>query len=88
MVEPEVDLSAFLARQKLSPDEGIIAEPPGEEEEIDHTLDHLLTSNSQPIRQPKKGQVQSIAWDNDLEEMSRERAIAEANWGAYDCDLK
>ena len=79
--EPEVDLSAFLARQKLSSNERIIAEAAGKEE-VDHTLAHL-TSNLQPNRQPKKGQVQPITWDNELEEMRREKAIAEANWGTY-----
>jgi hypothetical protein len=78
--EPEVDLSGFLARQKLLSDEIF----PREEvdEEIDHSLDHLSSTMSSN-RGPRKGQVQPIVWDKDLEEMSREKAIAEANRGTF-----
>lgn len=81
VLEPEVDLSEFLAKQKLAPDEDIVQKPPDDDEEIDHSLAHLSTATAQPKQVSKKGQVQKITWDKDLEEMSREKAIAEANWG-------
>ena len=77
-------MSAFLARQKLiSPDEPSGPREPNDEEEIDQSLAHLSTSTSQQNRQSKKGQVQSIAWDKDLEELSREKATADANRGVH-----
>jgi len=78
--EPEVDLSGFLARQNLSSDLDPVTEQPDDQEEVDHSLAHLSTTASRPNQQSKKGKVQSIAWDKDLEEMSREKALAEANW--------
>ncbi|KAH7924987.1 hypothetical protein BV22DRAFT_1065699 [Leucogyrophana mollusca] len=76
--EPEVDLSAFLEKQKLSDSvEPQIAPPADDDDDIDHTLAHI-SSRRQAPSQSKKGRVQSIEWDEDLDDMSREKAAAEA----------
>ncbi|KAI0702572.1 hypothetical protein C8Q76DRAFT_227354 [Earliella scabrosa] len=77
IVEPEVDLSAFLERQRLSPQPSSAPPPPDEDDDVDTSLAHI---GSQPTTgsQSKKGRVQQIEWDAELEEMSREKAAAEA----------
>ncbi|KAI0752101.1 hypothetical protein C8Q74DRAFT_1211425 [Fomes fomentarius] len=81
IVEPEVDLSAFLERQKLSdlPGPSSVASHPDEDEDpdIDKSLAHMR-SHANPGSQSKKGRVQQIEWDAELEELSREKAAAEA----------
>jgi len=77
--EPEVDLSAFLERQRLS--DAVQKDGGGgdeDEDEIDHSLAHI-SSQRQPTRQPQKGRVQTIEWDDELEQMNREKSVAEAN---------
>ncbi|KAG1763732.1 hypothetical protein EV702DRAFT_1182714 [Suillus placidus] len=54
--EPEVDLSSFLARQRLSD-----------------------VSETTVVAVPRKGRVQAIEWDAELEEMSREKGAADAS---------
>ena len=82
--EPEIDLSNFLARQRLddttSPS---ILEPTNEpdEDEVDHSLAHLNPVGLQSVRKSMKGRVQMIEWDEELENMNREKAIADANRG-------
>ncbi|KAF9221755.1 hypothetical protein BS17DRAFT_768412 [Gyrodon lividus] len=80
--EPEIDLSAFLEKQRLSdsgPVLSLTSETQGnDDDEIDHTLAHI-TSRQQPTTQSKKGRIQAIEWDETLEQMSREKAVAEAN---------
>lgn len=77
IVEPEVDLSGFLSRQKLSPDPSS-APPPDEDEDVDKTLSHLY---NRPSFQSKKGRVVQVEWTEELEEMSREKAAADATRG-------
>ncbi|OBZ74737.1 hypothetical protein A0H81_05279 [Grifola frondosa] len=79
IVEPEVDLSAFLERQRLSPGPSSAPPPPDEDEDIDTSLAHI-SARPQSSVQSKKGRVQQIEWDPGLEEMSREKAAAEATW--------
>lgn len=90
--EPEVDLSAFLEKQRRSdvdPDQALPLSPSsilvdareGDEDEIDDSLAHI-TSQRRPTLQSKKGRVQTIEWDESLERMSREKAVAEANRGS------
>lgn len=80
-IEPEVDLSAFLERQRLSEaTPGPSSAPPLEEEEVDETLAHI-SSKPQAPTSSKKGKVQTIEWDETLDEMTREKAAAEATWG-------
>ncbi|TFK50594.1 hypothetical protein OE88DRAFT_1661091 [Heliocybe sulcata] len=76
--EPEVDLSGFLARQRLSPEnDPSSSAPPPPQEEVDDSLDFLDGAPSRS--RPKKGKVQTIEWDDQLEEMSREKAVADAS---------
>jgi len=79
---PEVDLAAFLEKQRLSDLEPALSGAPDaredDEDEIDHSLAHI-TSQRQPTLQSKKGRVQTIEWDDSFEQMSREKAAAEAN---------
>lgn len=79
-VEPEVDLSSFLERQRLSPQPSSAPPPPEEDEDIDTSLAHLVPRQSRAA-QSKKGKAQQIEWDAGLEELSREKAAAEAKWG-------
>ena len=82
--EPEVDLSNFLARQRLddTASSGILKptdEP--DEDEVDHSLARLNAVGSQSTQKPMKGRVQTMEWNEELENMSREKAIADANRG-------
>lgn len=78
IVEPEVDLSAFLEKQKLTDEPGP-SEPPPEDDadDIDHTLDNLQSKKTN-----LKGKAQHIEWDDSLEDLLREKEAAEATRGA------
>ncbi|KAG1888487.1 uncharacterized protein F5891DRAFT_966121 [Suillus fuscotomentosus] len=78
--EPEVDLSSFLARQRLSDvsETTVVAVPPVDDDDIDHELAHI-SSHRIPPPTSQKGRVQAIEWDAELEEMSREKAAADAS---------
>lgn len=78
IVEPEVDLSSFLERQRLSAasPHALIATN-ADEDDIDislahHGLSQRMTANA------KKGKAQQIEWDESLETLSREKATADA----------
>ncbi|KAI0830088.1 hypothetical protein BC628DRAFT_1336843 [Trametes gibbosa] len=77
LVEPEVDLSAFLEKQRLSPQPSSAPPPPDEDDDVDTSLAHI---SSQPklTTQSKKGCVQQIEWDAELEKLTREKAAADA----------
>ncbi|CDO75048.1 hypothetical protein BN946_scf184757.g3 [Trametes cinnabarina] len=79
VVEPEVDLSSFLERQKLSDSAGpsALLSPEDDDNDVDTTFAHI-TSSLKPHSQTKKGKVQQIEWDAELEELSREKAAADA----------
>jgi hypothetical protein len=51
-------------------------------DDIDHELAHI---SSHPITPPmsQKRRVQVIEWDAELEEMSHENAVADANRGDF-----
>ncbi|KAI5120621.1 hypothetical protein M0805_009382 [Coniferiporia weirii] len=81
--EPEVDLSSLLARQRFDdPSEPSSLLAPqadkNEGDDVDESIAHL-TPNS--INAPKslKGKVQTIEWDDELEEIRKEKEIADAN---------
>ncbi|KAG2056584.1 hypothetical protein BDR06DRAFT_952644 [Suillus hirtellus] len=78
--EPEVDLSSFLARQRLSDvsETSVVAVPQVDDDDIDHELAHI-SSHRIPPPPPQKARVQVIEWDAELEEMSREKAAADAS---------
>ncbi|KAF9814626.1 hypothetical protein IEO21_04989 [Rhodonia placenta] len=77
--EPDVDLSAFLERQRLSAQPSSALLHPDEDEDVDHSLAHV-TPTTQTTAPSKKGKVQQVEWDASLEEMRREKAAAEAKW--------
>ena len=80
VVEPEVDLSAFLERQRLDAAPPPALSPPDESDGVDATLAHFLPkAHGAPSR---KGQTHQIEWDAELERLSREKAAAEATRGA------
>ncbi|KAJ4478196.1 hypothetical protein J3R30DRAFT_3290267 [Lentinula aciculospora] len=74
IVEPEVDLSAFLEKQKLSDDLGHSVSPlPEDEDDVDHSLDYLTAKITN-----FKGKTQQIDWDDSLENLLHEKTAAEA----------
>ncbi|KAI0246660.1 hypothetical protein BJV78DRAFT_1252576 [Lactifluus subvellereus] len=77
-VELEVDLSAFLARQRMEdlPDPLLISGT-GDEDDVDHSLAHI-TSNPLAEHQSRKGKVRQIEWDASLEEMQHDKNVAQA----------
>lgn len=82
--EPEVDISDFLARQRLDDAAnprilGLTTEPA--EDEVDHSLAHLKSGGPQSANKSMKGRTMTIEWDEELEKMSREKAAADANRG-------
>ena len=79
--EPEIDLSNFLARQRLDDSSipKLAAEP--DEDEVDHSLAHLNSAGLRSAQKPMKGRVQTKEWDEELENMSREKEAADANRG-------
>ena len=72
-----------MARQRLED-----AEPPSllvnketeDDSDVDHSLSHLLPK-SFARTQDRKGKIQSVEWNEELEEMRREKEIADANRG-------
>lgn len=88
IVEPEVDLSNLLERQRLADDTGLPSIPGAskddkDDEDVDTSLAHI---SSYPPRlgsqaTSKKGKVEQIVWDEELDRMNREKKAAEAAWG-------
>jgi len=81
--EPEVDLSAFLQRQRLEDlPELSLVHSTVDDDDVDHSLTHI-TSN--PLRGPqsRKGKIQHIKWDASLEEMQHDKNVAQAQSGPY-----
>ncbi|KAH6907392.1 hypothetical protein BKA70DRAFT_1285612 [Coprinopsis sp. MPI-PUGE-AT-0042] len=74
IVEPEVDLSEFMERQRISDEPS-----PALMLDMDSSLAHI---SSKSIRSPvdRKGKVQQVEWDRELDEMTKEKAAAEAQW--------
>ena len=81
--EPEVDLSSFLEKQRLSDvSEAIAVVPRVGDDDIDYELAHISSHRSLPPTS-QKGRVQTIEWDGELEEMSRAKAAADACRGDF-----
>jgi hypothetical protein len=82
ILEPEVDLSAFLEKQKISDDKPVLGleKKTIDEDEVDASLAHISSNPNKPSID-RKGKVQEIKWDRELEEMSRAKAAAEAQRG-------
>ncbi|THH17671.1 hypothetical protein EW146_g3179 [Bondarzewia mesenterica] len=80
ILEPEVDLSKFLERQRREEVPQVLSKPEDEEDDdVDYTLSHISAKGTLDAPS-RKGKVQQIEWDAELEEMTREKAAAEANW--------
>ncbi|KAJ8515194.1 hypothetical protein ONZ45_g7335 [Pleurotus djamor] len=83
IVEPEVDLSGFLERQKQSDDTKVTI--PGaetnlqedEDDEVDHSLAQLMSSKGN-LSASKKGRVSNIDWDDGLADMRKEKEAVDA----------
>ncbi|KAG6843908.1 hypothetical protein H0H87_011860 [Tephrocybe sp. NHM501043] len=79
-VEPEVDLSTFLEKQRITDTSpSIVSVETNEDDDVDVSLVHI-GSGSRLASPTRKGKVESIAWEEGLDEMSREKASAEAAW--------
>ncbi|KAF8826816.1 hypothetical protein HHX47_DHR5000749 [Lentinula edodes] len=84
IVEPEVDLSVFLEKQRLTDARGPAAHlPPEDDDDVDHSLDNLTSSKTPNL----KGKAQQIEWDDSLEDLLHEKAAAEATRGTVDLFL-
>ena len=83
IVEPEVDLSSFLERQRISDEPALAIQPEDEDDDdIDTSIPEFSTNtNSSLASNSKKGKVQQIEWDASLENLSREKASADATRG-------
>jgi hypothetical protein len=89
-VEPEVDLSEFMERQRIADEASLALALDGksyDNDEVDTSLAHI---SSKSIRSPvdRKGKVQQVEWDRELDEMTKEKAAAEAQWGALAVHLQ
>ncbi|PPQ96633.1 hypothetical protein CVT26_010673 [Gymnopilus dilepis] len=86
IVEPEVDLSSFLERQRISDEAGpslrLAEKKDYDENDVDTSLAHITSNPSLLPSQAslKKGKVEQISWDAELDEMTREKQAAEATW--------
>ncbi|KAJ3568205.1 hypothetical protein NP233_g5867 [Leucocoprinus birnbaumii] len=87
IVEPEVDLSSFLERQRLADEEepSLLSGPvgqPDDEDDVDHSLDHITSGPNQKRSRTiqSKGKTEMLEWNEELESMAREKAAAEATW--------
>ncbi|KAF9000172.1 hypothetical protein BDZ89DRAFT_1096158 [Hymenopellis radicata] len=79
ILPPEIDLSSFLNRQlNVDVDAPILKTIDIDEDDVDHTLAHI---SSRGIANPNhgKGKIEEIEWDDDMDEMTREKAVADAN---------
>ena len=86
IVEPEVDLSNFLERQRLADDTELTPIPgtskdDKDDEDVDATLAHISSYPSRLNPSSKKGKVEQIVWDEELDQMNRDKKAAEATWG-------
>lgn len=84
IIEPEIDLSEFLEKQRLSPQPSS-APPPEDHDDIDTSIAQV-TSRSKASN-VRKGKLQQIEWDSSLEELRREKAAADATRGALNTKL-
>jgi hypothetical protein len=85
IVEPEVDLSTFLERQRLTDDTDLPPIPGAikddkDDEDVDTTLAHI-SSYPSPHASSKKGKVEQIIWDEEIDRMNQDKKAAEATWG-------
>ncbi|KAF9039002.1 hypothetical protein BDZ89DRAFT_945505 [Hymenopellis radicata] len=73
ILPPEIDLSSFLERQlNLDVDAPILKTVDINEDDVDYSLAHI---SSRGIANPDygKGKIEEIEWDDDMDEMTREK---------------
>ena len=75
-----MDLSSFLERQRLT-DDPPSPPVPEEDDDVDASLPVHGVNGIPQNTNTKKGKVQQIEWDTSLEDMSREKAAADATRG-------
>lgn len=85
--EPEIDLSALTAKQLALADRPVEHAPENDADEVDASIlaksgaskprDRALEANS------RKGKTVLVEWDEQLDEMARDKAAAEALSGAF-----
>ena len=82
-MEPEVDLSSFLEKQRRLPPqlEPPAPPPPQDNDEIDQSVAALNLHGRGGAENDRKGKAKQIEWDSTLEELSREKAAADATRG-------
>ncbi|KAF8628560.1 hypothetical protein AX17_005956 [Amanita inopinata Kibby_2008] len=83
IVEPEVDLSAFLEKQKLaddSPGPSLLLPKHDGDDDDDDDIDYSLPLFTSPsaTSSSKKGKVEQIEWTEDLDALHREKLTADA----------
>ena len=92
VVEPEVDLTSFLEKQRISDDVGPTFslspsrhDKDDEEDNVDASLAHISSNPAVAKMQSssKKGKVQQIKWDEELDEINKEKKAAEATRGRF-----
>ncbi|KIL54033.1 hypothetical protein M378DRAFT_19273 [Amanita muscaria Koide BX008] len=87
VVEPEVDLSTFLQKQKLSddtqgPSSALFSKEDMDnvdDDDIDHSIAPLVASNATA---QKKGKVTQIEWTPELDAIHREKVAGDAHRGS------
>ena len=76
-----------MERQRISdePSAALTLESGGkvyDEDEVDSSLAHISSKGiKSPATDTRKGKAQQVEWDRELDEMTREKAAAEAQWG-------
>ena len=83
--ESEIDLSRFLERQRLEDSldaQASLGAEGDDGDDVDDSLAHL--GQKAPVSsKSRKGHVQTIEWDESLEELRKEKETADANRGAH-----
>lgn len=75
--EPEVDLSGFLAKQRLKDPDHEQFLPQDSDEDVDISLSKLSVSASTSLK-PQKNNIQTIEWDASMEELRKDKEAADA----------
>ncbi|KAK0451215.1 uncharacterized protein EV420DRAFT_1704288 [Desarmillaria tabescens] len=67
---------SFLGRQRLSdnPESALQMTLPDDDDDVDHSLAHISSRGIGSEAPTRKGKVEQIAWDDELDELSREKA--------------
>ena len=83
ILEPEIDITTLLQRQKLDEASGPVYEKPVDDDDVDHTIAPTIGSGRHMQSDPalRKGKIQTVEWDEELEELKREKAAFEATRG-------